>query len=179
MSTRAAGAAAHDVRAEHPGALHRGPAVGRLADHLDGLVAGQHRAQAGPHQAVVVDQQHPHRAHGTATSAYGSRARSRNTDPATSAAKSPPSRVARSRMPTMPCPPGPRPAAPAATRLVTASSTASGPYRSSTRAAPAPCRVALVSASWRIRYAAQATLGGSPPGAGGTDPVTRSPPARC
>jgi hypothetical protein len=55
----------HDVRTQPPGRGGRLGAVAGLARHLDGRVAGEHGAQPGPHEVVVVDDQHSDaRAHG-------------------------------------------------------------------------------------------------------------------
>src|SRR5918992_643466 len=103
----------------HPLRLsHRGRAVACLPDHLDVGLRVKQRPDPGPHQRLVVGQQHLDHALSFSLRAAGtgSRAHTRKPPPAAGpAANSPPSAAARSRIPGMPLPPlGPVPAAVAA-----------------------------------------------------------------
>jgi hypothetical protein len=51
----------HDVGGKPPRRLDRGEAVGRLAHHLDRLVAREDRLNPSAHQLVVVDDEDPDR----------------------------------------------------------------------------------------------------------------------
>src|SRR5918999_5977794 len=114
-----------DVGAEPADLVDCKPAVTSLADHLDRLVARQHRPEAGPHEVVIVDEHDPDRAaHAGTSPRYGRRARTRKTPFADSVSIRPPTSDARSRIPTMPWPAGPTPFA---TGFVTPISSASGP----------------------------------------------------
>src|ERR671914_513023 len=169
------------VRFRQPRAVGGLASVARLADQLDRLVAREHAAQAGAHEIVVVDDQHPNAGFGhDRPSAKGRRACSSKLPLRAPTSKLPPSSAARSRMPTTPWPP---PVARAVSSgpigLATVTSSTPGPKASSRAALPSPCRAALVSASWRMRYAPRSTRGGS----GRRSPlivvVTRRPAALC
>src|SRR5262249_50063997 len=134
---------------QRAGPADRLAAVRGLADHADGVVAGQHGAQPGAHEVVVVRDQDARRRHAAAWPC-GSRACRLKTPSSAWVSRGPPSTAARSRMPTIPCPPpGADPLV--AVGLVTVISTASGWKHTATSALPRPCRAALVSASCKIR----------------------------
>src|SRR5262249_49078407 len=124
----------HHVGLRQPALLDRLTAVRGFADDDDRVVGGQDGSQAGTHEVVVVDDQNAYRhepAWVPAVSPRGSRTSNRNVPSSVHASKLPPSSEARSRMPTIPCPPT-VPAATSFIGLVTAMSMDSCVYRTAT-----------------------------------------------
>src|SRR6185437_11641200 len=125
--------------------------VDGLADHLDIGLRVEQDGKARPHHALVVGHDHADR-HGAASSGglTGRTAATRNPpSPVGPASRLPPSIVARSRMPTRPCPP-PAARVPLGTRtgatasLQTSSARPSGWYATCTwTCEPGACRIAL------------------------------------
>src|SRR5207248_4077104 len=89
---------------------------GGLGDDLDVGLGVEQDGEAGAHHPLVVGDHHPdrHRAPSASPPSSGSAAVTRNSPfPVAPARRWPPSMVARSRMPTRPCPPpGPSPPLP-------------------------------------------------------------------
>src|SRR5262249_5077561 len=124
------------------------------ADDFNGGIDREELGQPGAHEVVIVgDEDTRHRLFAR----YGRRARIMKVPLLRSMSRVPPSAAARSCIPTRPCPLVDSVAWCLRTEVVTRSSNSRGPYSVSTRAVPAPWRDALVSASWRMRYAAWST----------------------
>src|SRR5215469_14452943 len=167
--------------------------VDGLADHLDVGLGVEQDGKARPHHALVVGHDHADR-HGASSSDELTGRVAVTWNPPSSrgpASRLPPSMVARSRMPTRPWPP-PTARAPLATRtgavllaggrasLRISSTRLSGQYARCSRTwEPGACRIALLSASCRMRYADRSTPPGSVTGFPLRVTVTDTPPLRA
>src|SRR5882757_5795779 len=124
-------------------------AVARLTDHGDVLRGGEHHAQAGTHERIVVDEQHPH-CHGSLA------ATTKSPDSSEPCEMVPPARSTRSCKPISPLPePGTPDPAPTRSgfklRTFTESPRSGSPLMRTVVAVPGACLAALVSASWTMR----------------------------
>src|SRR6185437_554775 len=161
-------------------------AVDGLADHLDVGLRVEQDGEARPDHALVVGHQHADRHVSSSGWRTGRTAATRNPpSPVGPASRLPPSIVARSRMPTRPCPP-PAAQVPLATSteatpsLRISSVRLSGRYATCTcTRAPGACRIALLSASCTIRYADRSTPSGRSTGFPLQVTATDTPPLRA
>ena len=121
--------------------------VGRLADHLEVGLGGEHGREPGPYQLLVVGDHHPHRHPGiSAVCRSGIRACTVNPSSVGPARTSPPWRAARSCIPAMPRP------TPLACRVGAALPPEETTSRSSSPSATRTQAVTVASGAWRRAF---------------------------